>query len=82
MLFYLLTRPTFKNGRLITKDIFMATTAKTTKKKVFKKATKKVNNANTTAPIRASITLGQVNTLVKFYEKNNVKVPAFLAKLV
>jgi len=60
----------------------MATTAKNTKKKsVKKKATKKVN-AKTNAPTRASITIGQVNTLVKFYEKNNAKVPAFLAKLV
>ena len=59
----------------------MATTAKTTKKKIVKKkVTKKVNA--TTAPTRASITLGQVNTLVKFYEKNNAKLPAFLAKLV
>ena len=59
----------------------MATTAKNKKKVIRKKATKKVS-ANTTAPTRATITLGQVNTLVKFYEKNNAKVPAFLAKLV
>jgi hypothetical protein len=49
-------------------------------KKVTKKATKV--NAKSVAPTRATITLGQAASLVKFYEKNNAKVPAFLAKLV
>ena len=61
----------------------MATTAKNTKKKIVKKkATKKGPRTIKEVLNRKSITLGQVATLVKFYEKNNAKVPAFLAKLV
>ena len=59
----------------------MTTAVQNTKKVIRKKASRKAS-ANVTAPTRASITMGQVSALVKFYEKNNAKVPAFLAKLV
>lgn len=60
----------------------MATKAKTVKKKVKKKATTKKVTSPKVMVNKVSITLNQAKTLVKFYEKNNAKVPAFLAKLV